>query len=568
MIRLPDTDVIIVGGGPAGLTLAIELGRRNVAVALFDDDRADSFSPQANATQARTMEHFRRLGFADEIRRLGLPPDHPTDIVYYTTYAGYELARFRLPTARQAAELLKQLSGSWSAAELPHRVSQMYVERVLQRHAAALPKVTLYYEHEVIAVRDDGGRATATVVHDGKTLEASARYLVGCDGPGSLVRKHLGVRYEGEAGVRRNFAGGRMHAVHLRSDAVTPAMSGPPGWMHVNVHHARRSFMIALDGLAEFVFHTQLLEGEHEAALTGDAVRRMFADCMGREIAFDILFRASWTAGFALVAERFRPGNSGGRLFLAGDAAHLFTPMGGLGYNTAVEDAVNLGWKLAAVLGGWGGGALLESYELERRPAAVRNTGYARAFADSLGNFASDPRLEEASAAGRGLARRSRRLFRGSRPQGIQHPRHHLRHPHRRLADRRARRHNAAARPAERVCPDGLPRRPPAPRLAGRRRVALRPVRLRVHPARPRRRSGPHGAAGGSGPQRRPAADARRPARTRPARSLRSRLRPHPPRPDGGMAGERFYGCGGDCGCPAGGGTEVTKSVRRAMARS
>ena len=176
-------------------------------------------------------------------------------------------------------------------------------------------------------------------------------------------------------------------------------MSGPPGWMHVNVHHARRSFTIALDGVSEFVFHTQLLEGEDEAALTGDDVRRLFADCMGREIPFDILFRASWTAGFALVAERFRQG----RLFLAGDAAHLFTPMGGLGYNTAVEDAVNLGWKLAAVLGGWGGGALLESYELERRPAAVRNTGYARAFADSLGNFAPDPRLEEASAAGEAL---------------------------------------------------------------------------------------------------------------------------------------------------------------------
>jgi len=397
--RLPETDVIIAGGGPAGLMLAIELGRRGVSVALFDDDRADSFSPQANATQARTMEHFRRLGFADEIRQLGLPPDHPTDIVYYTTYAGYELARFRLPTARQAAELPKQLSGSWSAAELPHRVSQMYVERVLQRHATALPSVALHYEHEVVAVCDDGVRATATVEYDGKTLEASARYLVGCDGPGSLVRKHLGVRYEGEAGVQRNFAGGRMHAVHLRSDAVKPAMSGPPGWMHVNVHHARRSFTIALDGVAEFVFHTQLLEGEDEAALTDADVRRMFAQCMGREVDFDILFRASWTAGFALVAERFREG----RLFLAGDAAHLFTPMGGLGYNTAVEDAVNLGWKLAAVIQGWGGPGLLESYERERKPAAARNTGYARAFADSLGNFVPDPRLEEASPDGERL---------------------------------------------------------------------------------------------------------------------------------------------------------------------
>ncbi len=401
--QLPDTDVIIAGGGPAGLILAIELGRRGVSVALFDDDRADSFSPQANATQARTMEHFRRLGFAGEIRQLGLPPDHPTDIVYYTTYAGYELARFRLPTARQAAELPKQFTGSWSAAELPHRISQMYVERVLQRHAAALPPVTLHYEHEVVAVRDDGARATATVEHGGKTFEASARFLVGCDGPGSLVRKHLGVRYEGEAGVRRNFAGGRMHAVHLRSAAVRSAMSGPPGWMHVNVHHARRSFTIALDGASEFVFHTQLLAGEDEAALTDADVRRMFADCMGREIDFEILFRASWTAGFALVAEHFRPGNSGGRLFLAGDAAHLFTPMGGLGYNTAVEDAVNLGWKLAAVVKGWGGPGLLESYELERKPAAVRNTGYARAFADSLGNFIPDPKLEEASPEGEAL---------------------------------------------------------------------------------------------------------------------------------------------------------------------
>ena len=307
-----------------------------------------------------------------------------------------------------------------------------------------------------------------------------------------------------------------MHAVHLRSDAVTPAMSGPPGWMHVNVHHARRSFMIALDGISEFVFHTQLLAGEDEAALTGDDVRRLFADCMGREIPFDILFRASWTAGFALVAERFRPGNSGGRLFLAGDAAHLFTPMGGLGYNTAVEDAVNLGWKLAAVLAGWGGGALLESYERERKPAAVRNTGYARAFADSLGNFTPDPRLEEASAAGEALRAEAgayfedhgRREFNipgitfGTRidgspivvPDGTTPP---------------------PDRPNEYIptaCPGG---RPPHAWLADGS-LAVRPLRLRLHPARSRRRSRLRGPAAGRGPHRRPAADPRRPAANPP----------------------------------------------------
>src|SRR3954469_14842045 len=115
-----DSDVIVVGGGPFGLMLAIELGRRGVSAILFDEKPSTAVNPQANATQARTMEHYRRLGFAHEIRALGLPPDFPTDIAYFTRYAKYELARFKLPSSREAAERVKQLAGSWSAAELPH----------------------------------------------------------------------------------------------------------------------------------------------------------------------------------------------------------------------------------------------------------------------------------------------------------------------------------------------------------------------------------------------------------------------------------------------------------------
>src|SRR5260221_5471303 len=115
--------------------LAIELGRRGIAALVLDQKPGTAFNPQANATQARTMEHYRRLGFADEIRALGMPADFPTDIAYFTRFAKHELARFRLPSAREARQLVSTLSGSWSAAELPHRVAQKFVEQVLRRHA-------------------------------------------------------------------------------------------------------------------------------------------------------------------------------------------------------------------------------------------------------------------------------------------------------------------------------------------------------------------------------------------------------------------------------------------------
>src|SRR5947207_13200056 len=114
----------MVGGGPCGLMLAIELGRRGIGALVLDQKLGTAFNPQANATQARTMEYFRRLGIADEIRALGLPDDFPTDIAYFTRYARHELARFKLPSAREARDRIRGLSGSWSAAELPHRVSQ------------------------------------------------------------------------------------------------------------------------------------------------------------------------------------------------------------------------------------------------------------------------------------------------------------------------------------------------------------------------------------------------------------------------------------------------------------
>jgi 2-polyprenyl-6-methoxyphenol hydroxylase-like FAD-dependent oxidoreductase len=407
MSPVPDgpvsVDVLIAGGGPFGLMLANELGRRGVSVALFDGKPSTAVNPQANATQARTMEHYRRLGFADEVRRLGLPEDFPTDIAYFTRFSTHELARFRLPSAREARERVTSMSGSWSAAELPHRVSQKYVEQVLRRHAEALPGVSVAYGWRVTDFGETDTAISATVEQvdgDGRRRIA-ASYLIGADGARSDVRKRLGFAWTGETGVVRDFFGGRMYAIYLRAPRFYAVVPHAPAWMNVTFNRDRRAFMAAVDGKGEFAFHTQLREGEDPERISDATAAGLFGAAAGARIDATILSRTTWTAGHALVAEGF----GRGRVLLGGDAAHLFTPAGGLGYNTAVEDAVNLGWKLAAAVRGVAGPGLLKSYELERRPAAVRNTGYARGFAESLGSFVPKPGIEDDGSAGDELRR-------------------------------------------------------------------------------------------------------------------------------------------------------------------
>jgi 2-polyprenyl-6-methoxyphenol hydroxylase-like FAD-dependent oxidoreductase len=403
-----ETSVFIAGGGPFGLMLANELGRRGVGVVLVDQKSGTTRNVQANATQARTMEHYRRLGFAEEVRALGMPADFPTDIAYFTRFARYELARFSLPSARDARQLVKTLSGSWSAAELPHRCNQKFIEPVLRRHAERLPGVSVNYGWRMTAFRpfQDYLEIDIEQSDGGQAQTVRAKYLVGGDGPRSLVRQSLGLRYAGETGVTRDFAGGRMVAVYCRIPHFYRDIPHAPAWMNVNFNRERRCFMPAVDGRSEFAFHTQLKPYEDEASVTDAAAVAMVQQAIGAPLAVEVLARDAWTAGHSLVAERF----GAGRVFIGGDAAHLFTPTGGLGYNTAVEDAVNLGWKLAAVLRGQAAPRLLESYEAERRPLAQRNTAYAKGFADSLG-IEPPPQIEDETPAGAQARRRAGDYF-------------------------------------------------------------------------------------------------------------------------------------------------------------
>jgi 2-polyprenyl-6-methoxyphenol hydroxylase-like FAD-dependent oxidoreductase len=391
-----DCGVLIIGAGPCGLTLAIELGRRGVSTIVLEEKTSPARFPAANATQARTMEHFRRLGFAEKVRAQGLPPDYPTDIAYFTRFTGNELARIRLPSARAAREIVKTLSGSWSAAELPHRCSQMYIEAVLREEAQALPSVSIRTGTRATALRDAGDAVEVEAVEGSNRHTLRAAYAVGADGARSLARKTLGVSFAGEGEAVRDFLGGRMFALHFRSPKLYETIPHRRAWLYWTVARGRRSILASINGRDEFAFHTQLKPEQQPADVTDADAKAMVHTSVGAPIDIEIIARSTWNAGYTLVAETF----GRGRILIGGDAAHLFTPTGGLGYNTAVEDAVNLGWKLAALVKGWGAPALLDSYQAERQAIAKRNTAFARGFADSVGLFVPAPELEEDNPAG------------------------------------------------------------------------------------------------------------------------------------------------------------------------
>ncbi|BBU30810.1 hypothetical protein BTHE68_45440 [Burkholderia sp. THE68] len=389
-----DCEVIIVGGGPVGLFLAAELGQRGVSVELFDAKSGTSRHPAANANSARTMEHFRRIGIASKVRSLGLPADYAPDVAYFTSIAGHELARLHQPASRDAVEWAKGHAFTWPTPEPPHRCSQLYVEPVLLDAARSYPDCHVHFSSRVVDFTQNETSVTATIESDaGDTRTVTARYLIGCDGPRSFVRKALDIRLAGMAGEKREFMGGQMDAVYFYAPDIYRVSKRAPAWQYWTFSPRQRALIIAVDGAGHFIMNVQLREGE---VADEDSVRRRIAEAIGADIPFEVKSTSTWTAGFALVAERF----GAGRVFLAGDAAHLFTPTGGLGYNTGIDDAANLAWKLEAMIKGFAGDALGASYEAERRPAALRNTAFARGFADGIGHVRLPDAAFEAGASG------------------------------------------------------------------------------------------------------------------------------------------------------------------------
>jgi 2-polyprenyl-6-methoxyphenol hydroxylase-like FAD-dependent oxidoreductase len=389
------TKVAIVGGGPVGMVLALLLNRYAVDCVIFNSEADTRVHPKGSTEGARTMEIFRILGLSDAVRALGLPEDHPTDVAYFTRFNGFELARLPMPSR---AEVLRGRERAKKLDQVPepvHRANQMHVDPLLLAAVRRSKKVADRFGWRVDGLRQDAEGVTVTAESGTGDQEAwRVGYVVGCDGGRSFVRRALGIGFRGEGALEERYFGGRMFSTYLRSRELRRLMQPRLAWQYWAINPDVRATVISVDGQDEFLLRTKAAAPNLPA--DDAAVGQILDQCAGAPVKIEVVGHEPWTAGAALVAERFQDG----RILLAGDAVHLFTPTGGFGMNTGVEDAFNLAWKLAAAAQGWAGPGLLATYEQERLPIAVRNTGAARQLSININDVHAPTQIEEDSAAG------------------------------------------------------------------------------------------------------------------------------------------------------------------------
>ncbi len=353
---MKQVQVLIAGGGPVGMTLARDLARRGVTCMLVERSLTTTRHPKMDITNVRSMELFRRLGLADELRAVAVAEGNNFDVSWITSLSGHELHRFRYPSVTEWRRMMRQTNDGSMPGEAPMRVSQVEIEPVLQRGVLAEPHVEARWGVAFDELSQDEEGVTATLsTAEGATEQVRCAYLVGCDGGNSRVRGCLGIRLEGQSRVAQRFM------THFRSTATDVLQRWGIAWHY----QSAAGTLIAQNDRDIWTLQTRWPAGVAPEAVDTHALLKGFAGC---DFEYDILVANAWTPHL-LVAGSYRAG----RVFLAGDAAHQYIPTGGYGMNTGIGDACDLGWKLAAVLQGFGGPGLLASYEVERRPVGLRN---------------------------------------------------------------------------------------------------------------------------------------------------------------------------------------------------
>ena len=355
-----ETPILIVGGGPVGLALALDLGMRGASCVLIEQGDGLPDHPRATAINSRSMEFMRRWGIADAVHAAGTPDDFPHAALYCTSLAGYQIARIERPTHGGRHPIAQ-------SPERPQRCNQIFLDPILAKLARSFETVTLYQRCRLEAVAEAGDQVIATVHDraDDRRFQIAARYVIDCSGGRSVIRPALGIE---------------MHGSDYLGYFLSIFVRAPELWTHhtmgkaalINFVDARGmwSNLISLDGRELYRFAV-IGKAYYDDPQRFDA-EELLQSAFGKDLPHEILSIRRWSAR-NVVADAYRHG----RIFFAGDAAHLNHPAAGLGLNTGLGDVVDLGWKLSAMLAGWGGDYLLDSYEPERRPVGLRNIGHA-----------------------------------------------------------------------------------------------------------------------------------------------------------------------------------------------
>jgi 2-polyprenyl-6-methoxyphenol hydroxylase-like FAD-dependent oxidoreductase len=363
-------DVVIAGAGPVGLTMAIDLGQRGVQTLILERNPTTGPWPKMDRSNARTMEFYRRLGFAEDVRALGYPEDASMDVFIVTRLSDDPVLKLHYPSVAEFRKAIAETTDHSQPLEPYQLVSQNKLEPLLKSVAEATPNVTVRYGCEVKQFdQDPEGVSIRYSETDNRMGDVRGEYFVGCDGGASTVRKQLGIKLEGQGGLRS------MRQICFYSEQLYDKIPMGKG-RHYYFTDAEGSALIVQGDRKEFTLNSDVAEGiDYEAW-----VRQKVGP--GIEFDFELLNVSPWNLNL-LLAERY----GAGRVFLAGDAVHLVIPTGGLGMNSGVGDALDLSWKLAGTIKGWGGPGLLPSYEIERRPVGRKNVEASGWAAQGLGNW-------------------------------------------------------------------------------------------------------------------------------------------------------------------------------------
>ena len=358
-----DASVIVVGAGPVGLSLAINLGRAGVKTILLERNPEPQFLPKMERCNARSMEMFRRIGLSKKIRDAGLRADCPMDVFIIEDLTKPALLEEKHPSIQTFQEKIRDCQDLSMSLEPYQLVSQYTLEPLLKAEAEALHSVDVRFGHEFVEFgQNDEGVRVHCKTSDAKSVTLSAAYLVGCDGGSSPIRKQLGIKLRGEGGILE-----LQQALFYCEDLFDrlPHGNGPGQGRHYHRADTEHTFLIMQDSTKHWSLHATVPDAE--------AMKRKFEEIVGFPVEYELLSCAPWRQNL-LLADRYREG----RVFLAGDSVHLVIPTGGLGMNTGVGDAFDLAWKLIGTIKGWGGPELLDSYEIERRQVGDRNVGASR----------------------------------------------------------------------------------------------------------------------------------------------------------------------------------------------